>query len=49
MFYCRENGNCYPYQMNISLPIPCDSMFRHGVDYVYAYYQDEPDFLADLH
>ena len=22
--------------MNSSLPIPCDSMFRHGVDYVYV-------------
>ena len=36
MFYCRENGNCYPYQINSSLPIPCDSLFRHGVDYVYV-------------
>ena len=36
MFYHRKNGNCYPYQMNSSLPIPCDSMFRHGVDYVYV-------------
>ena len=36
VLYCRKNGNCYPYQMNSSLPIPCDSMFRHGVDYVYV-------------
>ena len=36
VFYHRKNGNCYPYQMNSSLPIPCDSMFQHGEDYVYV-------------
>ena len=36
VLYCRKNGNCFPYQMNSSMPIPCDSMFRHGVDYVYV-------------
>ena len=35
VFYRRMNGDCYPYQKS-SMPIPCDSMFRHGVDYVYV-------------
>ena len=36
VFYRRRNGNCHPYQMNSSMPIPCDSMFRHGADFVYV-------------